>query len=109
MSTPDPRLSKPAVLIVFLFGILVTCSARADHYRAGDLERLMATPNWELVRQEVNAVTGDYFGAPVLVHRYATLAECDRAQRGRISKPHDIGTTHVVGQFVCRHKDADAV
>lgn len=90
-------------------GLIITGAARADHYRAGNLEKLMAVPNWELVRQEFNVVTGDDFGAPILVHRYVTLAECDKAQRGRVSKPHNIGTTWVVSKYECRHKDADAV
>lgn len=109
MSTPDSSLSKPAVIIVLLFGLLVTCSAQADHYRSGNLEQLMATPNWELVRQNVDVVTGDYYGAPVLVRRYDTLTQCDRGQRGRISRPHNIGSKRVVGQYICRHKDYDAV
>jgi len=100
---------KLAIFLVLAFGLLVARCARADHYRTGSLEQLMAIPNWELVRQDFDVVTGEDFGAPLLIHRYKTLGECDKAQRGRISLPRMAGKTRVIGQYICRLRGDDVI
>jgi hypothetical protein len=97
------------MVVLLVFGLFIASNARADHYRAGDLEKLMAVPNWELVRQRFNAVSGEKIGAPVLVRRYDTLSDCDKAQQGRISRVRNAGVKWVGTFYVCRHKDADEV
>lgn len=99
---------KLAIVWVAL-GLLFSHCAHADHYRTGSLEELMGVPNWELVRQDFDVVTGDDYGKPILIAKYSTLAGCDKAQRGRISKPHNVGVKWVVGKFLCRHKGDDVV